>query len=204
MNDIERALAQISDIKAQLAASTRFRGYAPEVLVGVAVLAALLTLALTVWQDRLQTDGIQQVVIWGTFLVLANLAIGAEAVTRSRRQHGGMGPAMLQSALRIQLPVTAVGIIIAFGVCRYAPDAAWIVPGIWLLLIALVALASRPMLPDRVVWAGIWYLVTGTMAIVLAGQAERFSPWMFGVPHFVGHLFIAWVLKQGGDETHVS
>lgn len=204
VNDIERALAQISDIKAQLAASTRFRGYAPEVLVGVAILAAVVTAAQMMWPEQLSASGIHHVVIWGTFLVLSNLAIGAEAVSRSRWQHRGMAPEMLQSAMRIQLPFTAVGIIVAFGICRFAPETAWIVPGIWLLLIALVAFCSRAILPQTIVWAGVWYLLSGALAIVLAGQGRQFFPWMFGVPLFVGHMFIAWALKREGEETDVG
>ncbi len=204
VNDIERALAQISDIKAQMAASTHFRGYAPEMLVGIAAISALVMLAQSIWPDDLAASNLQHVLIWGALLVLSNVVIGIESVSRSRWQHGGMAPAMLQSALRVQLPFGAVGVIIAIGICRFAPDAAWIVPGIWQLLIALVAFSSHAMLPRAIVWAALWYSLTGTAAIVLAGVQGHFSGWMMGMPLIVGHLFIAWTLKQEGDNKNAA
>lgn len=201
MQDIERALAQISDIRAQMAASTRFRGYAPEVLVGIAVLSALVMLAQMLWPESLAASNLHHVVVWGSLLAVSNAAIAIEAVARSRWEHGGMASAMLHSAMRGQLPFGAAGIIIAVGIYRFAPEAAWIVPGIWQLLIALVAFSSHAILPRAIVWAGLWYSLTGTAAIVLAGQEGQFDAWMMGVPLVIGHLLIAWTLRRREEGT---
>lgn len=204
MNDIERAIAQISDIRAHLAASTRFRGYAPEVLVGIAAICVLVTLLQTFWPDRLAANDVQQVVVWGAVLILSNLAMLAEAFTRARWEHGGMAPAMLHSTLRMHLPFAGVAVIIAVGICRFAPAAAWIVPGIWQLLIALTAFVSHAFLPRRIVWAGLWYGACGTIVIAVAGSQGHFDPWLMGGPMTIGHLLLAWLLRQAeGDSRDV-
>ena len=194
MRDIEQALSEISNIRASMAAATRFRGYAPEILLALAAMAALLALAQMVWPEVLAADNLAHVIIWGGFLVISDLAMVANAIARTPGKHGTLASAMLSSALGGQLPFLAVGAIVAIGVCRFALEAAWIVPGIWQLLMALVAITQQAILPRRVVWAGGLYLLTGTLAIVLAGGTGQFAGWMMGIPLSLGHLFIAWIL----------
>lgn len=201
MSDIERALAELSDIRAQLATATRFRGYAPELLVGIAMIAALLMAAQYAWPDSLAATDLQHVLVWGALLALSNIAIAMEAITRSRHRHGGMAQAMLGSALRVQLPAGMVCLVIALAICCFAPETAWIVPGIWLMMIGIVAFASQPILPKPIVWAGLWYSLAGAVVIVLAGAQGRLSGWMMGAPLIVGHLMIAWTLKYEGEAS---
>lgn len=196
MTDVERAIAQIGDIRTQLAASTRFRGYAPEAVVFIAILSLLVALAQTLWPEALAQDNAIQVLVWGVVLVGSFASVAIEAGSRSRRQHGDMGPAMLRGALSIMLPVCVAVVALGGGIALYAPAALWIVPAIWLFLIALAAYSSLPTLPHAVVWPATWYLACGIAVIFLAGPEGRLSPWMMGVPMFVGHLTMAWALRS--------
>ena len=166
---------------------------------GVAVLSTLVMVLQVLQPERFAASDVMHVVVWGAVLVVSNLAVMAEAISRSRWAHGGMAQAMLGSAVRGHAPFGVVSAIIAIGICRFAPEAAWIVPGIWLLLIALVAITSGGLLPRRTAWAGLWYGVCGTRAAVLAGRQGSFSGWMMGAPLALGHLLIAWILRE--EET---
>lgn len=201
MKDVEQAIAQISDIRAQLAASTQFRGYAPEALVAIAIICVLLAVAQALFPASLAADNKQYVLVWGALLAGSNLLVALEAVSRSRRQHGGMAEAMMQSAMRSVLPFSAVGIVFAVVVWRFAPDAAWVIPGTWLLLISLVAFSMHATMPRSIVWPALWYLFSGTVVLVLAGRSGQLSPWMMGIPLTFGHLALARVL-QGKDSSH--
>ena len=195
MKDVEQAIAQVSDIRAQLAASTQFRGYAPEALVTIAIVCALLAVAQAMFPASLAANSKQFVVLWGGLLVGSNLLVALEAVSRSRWQHGGMAEAMMQSAMRSVLPFSAAGIVFSVVVWRFAPETIWIVPGTWLLLISLVAFSMHATMPRSIVLPALWYLFSGTTVLVLAGRSGQLSPWMMGLPLTFGHLALAWVLR---------
>lgn len=202
MSDIERAISDISSIRAQLAATTHFRGYAPEAVAVIGLASLAIVVAQLIWPERFAASDRQQVLIWGAVLIAASLTIAIEAIGRSRRQHAGMAAAMLQGATRTVLPISATGMVIGGVVLAYAPAMAWIVPGIWQMLIGLVAFASYPTMPRRIVWPALWYLVAGAAVMVLAGYRGAISPLLAGGPLVVGHFAIAWVLHRQGGDVH--
>lgn len=201
MNDIERALSDISDIRSQLAASTRFRGYAPEAVAMIGLVSLAVMLAQIAWPDRLAASNAQQVLVWGAVLVASSITVVTEAITRSRRQHGGMAGAMMRGAFRIQMPTSAIGIVVAAVVYLRAPEALWIVPGLWQMLIGVVAFSSTTTLPRTIVWPALWYLLSGTAVMWLAGQDGQLTPLMTGGPLVAGHLAIAWILYREGVQS---
>jgi hypothetical protein len=198
MQEIDLALAQVSEIRSHLAASTRFRGFAPEALAVTGLVALLVMLAQVLWPERLAADDRQQVLVWGGGLVLSCIAMGIEAVARARRQHGGMAASMLRGSFRAVMPISLAGAMLAFAILAYTPEASRLIPGIWLMLIGLVAFSSYGAMPPAIVWAGLWYLVSGAFVLVLAGQGGKLEPWMMGVPLVAGHAAIAWILRRGG------
>lgn len=201
MRDIERALAEVSGIRAQLAASTQFRGFAPEALAIIAGVTALVTVVAQFWTGAFPADNRSQVILWGGVLACSGGATTIEAILRSRHLHGGMGAPMLRFALRISLPFAAVGTTIAFAIGAYAPQAIWLVPGIWMLLLALVAFAFFPIMPRNIVWLGLWYLCCGTTLLFAAGPTGQLQPWMMGAPLTGGHLIVAFLLSKWNDEV---
>ena len=199
MREVERAIAQVADIRQQLAASTRFRGYAPEAVAMIGVMAMLIMAAQLMWPERFAIDDRQQVLIWGAVLAGAGAVMGLEALVRSHREHADMAPAMLRGALRSILPSILIGVALPFAVLSYAPDAAWIIPGVWQMLIGVALFASYSSMPPATVWPGAWQLVSGAVALVLAGQGGELTPVLAGVPFVCGYLAIAWSLSQGGN-----
>lgn len=202
MDQIERALSDIDAMRAQMASSTRFRGYAPELLAAVAVLCLLVLGAQSLWPAWLAASDLHHVIVWGAVLVVSQVVMGLEAVVRARRLHGSLADPMLQSALRSHLPFAAAAVILAVGICRFAPDATWLVPAIWLWLIALTAFTSHAFLPRRIGWAAAWYALTGTGVLVLAGGGDGLASWMVGLPLALGHLLLAWALHDRAGGVH--
>lgn len=196
MSEVEHALAQIADIRAQLAATTRFRGYAPEAvgMVGVMSLGALL-LEL-VWPRRFAASDGQLVMTWGLLLAAGCLAIAIEAIVRTLRANDRLASSMLFGALRVVVPGSVIALVVPFAVLAHAPQVSWIVPGVWQMLIGFVAFASWSSMPRGIVWPAAWYLGTGALGVFLAGSAGELSPLVVGLPFVVGHFAIAWVLMD--------
>ena len=198
MNDIEKAIADISDIRSQLAASTKFRGYAPEVVALAGIASLLIVIAAALWPQAFGPSSFDQALLWGAVLLASGLTILIEALSRARLQHGGQAAAMLRGAARVLLPVTLTGAVIGYGVLAHAPAAAWVLPGAWQMLIGVAIFASYATMPPGIVWPALWYLASGALVIVVAGSTGMLTPLMCGGPFALGHLTIAWLLHREG------
>lgn len=204
MLEIDQAIAQIADIRVQLAASSRFRGYAPEAVAMIGLVFLLTTLAQFIWPSRFAVDDAQQVLLWGLLLLVAGLMMASEAVVRSNREHGGMGNPMFQAAVRAMLPVIVVGATIPAVVLTQVPQIAWIVPGIWQMLIGVAVFASYASMPRSIVWPGIWYLFSGAVVLLLSAAHGALTPVLVGAPFVAGHFAIAWILSDRDYRRNVA
>ena len=200
MHDIDNALAEIADIRARMAAGTRFHGFAPEVVALTGLLALGVAGAQTLWPKTLAGDSLRYVTVWILTAVVASTALAVETLARSRRLHGPLADLMIGSTLRLFLPFGAAGAMVTFVIWRISPEAAWILPGLWQMLIALVGFASVSSLPRAIVWPAGWYFTCGTVGLVLAARDSTLSPWMMGVPFGIGQLLVAATLQR--DSRH--
>jgi hypothetical protein len=123
-----------------------------------------------------------------------------EAISRSRRLHGQMAQAMLNTALRQVLPFGAAGVIVTAVICKFSPVSIWMLPGLWQILIGLFGFSVLSSLPRAIVWVAGWYFVCGAFVLGLAGWSGTLSPWMMGIPFGVGQAAVALVLHRGSGE----
>ena len=202
MSELDNALSQIADIRAKLAASTWFRGFAPELNMVIGVLVLVVALAQALLPEVLYLGVSGYIAVWATVLVVTSGVVTVEAVIRSRRLHGGMAPAMLRSALHRALPFAAAGVVITAVVCAFFPGSMLLLPGLWLILIGLLGFAALGNLPGAICWAAAWYLFCGSAVLVLTGWTGELSPWMMGLPIAVGQFGVAIILNRyGGEES---
>jgi hypothetical protein len=188
MTDVERALSQIAEIRAQMAAGTRFLGFAPQA-VGLTALLALATgTAQSFWPEALAADSETYLATWIVTAVAACTIIAGEALTRSRQFHGVMADSMINGTLRQFLPFGAAGAAIGFVLWRVAPESLWLLPGLWQILV-----------PRSIIWAAGWYFVSGTVVLLLAARSGLTSPWLMAGPFAIGQLLTAAILHQSNE-----
>lgn len=202
MDDVERALSEIADIRARVTASSRFRGFAPESMISGSLFSLAIAMAQTLWPEALARDGSRYVAVWGATLACASVVAAIEAVARCRSLHGVMADAMLSAALRQLLPFGAAAVVIALVICRAAPSAAWLAPGLWLMLIGLAGFSLAASLPRAILWPSTWYFFCGAVVLGLAARDGTLSPWAMGLSFAVGQAWVAIVLARGGGATH--
>lgn len=200
MSDIDDALSQIAQIKAQLAVSTRFQGFAPEVLVIGGAVCAGAMLAQIVWPAHFAGSDLGFVKFWGVVFVGLAVMLAVEAVPRSRRRHGAAADTMMTTTLRLLLPFAAAQGVIAVAICSYAPGSIWLVPGLWQIITALAAFSAVPFLPRAIAWAAGWFFACGTLVLVVAGGRRGLSPWMMGGPFAIGYALIGAILMRPGRD----
>ena len=202
MTNLDKALAEISAIRGQMARATEFRGYGPRTFAVTSLLAVMASLAQSLWLRRPATHLPLWLALWvGTAAVSAAL-IGFEMVTRSRRIHSDLADDMIRAAVEQFLPASAAGALITAVLYLFEPQTASLLPGLWQITFGLGVFASCRFLPRVLALVGVWYLASGLVALALSAGPHAFSPWLMGVPFGVGQALVAVLLHSSVEAGH--
>jgi hypothetical protein len=203
MNDLNKALNDITSIRRQVAHSTEFRGYGPATLASTGVLAVAAAVAQARWLPDPANHIAAYLSIWIWTAALSAALIGTQTYTRTRRIHSGMADEMICMAMEQFLPSVGAGGLVTIVLVRSVPGALWMLPGLWQIIFSLGVFSSCRFLPRPVAAVGAWYLLTGLACIALADN-RAFSPWAMGIAYGAGQLLVAGILlftaKEGRDE----
>ena len=193
MDDLNKALGDISSIREQMARSTEFRGYGPATLVATGVFAISAAVAQALWLPDPAKQVAVYLGIWISTAILSATLIGVQMVTRAHRVHSGMADEMIRMAVEQFLPSVGAGGLLTLVIVRAVPSALWMLPGLWQVIFSLGVFSSCRFLPRPMVLSGAWYLLTGLTCIVLA-DGRALSPWAMGIPYGGGQLLVAGIL----------
>jgi hypothetical protein len=200
MRELDKALADISEIRSQMARGTEFRGYGPATLASTGVLAMLAAAGQALWLRDAASDVGRYVALWGTAATISVILIGLDMILRSRRIHSGLAQEMIWSAVEQFLPAGVAGGLLTAVLLRYAPESLWMLPGLWQIIFSLGVFACCRFLPRAMFGVGIWYLIAGLACLVLAQGEHALAPWAMGLPFGLGQLFVAAVLQRHSGE----
>lgn len=192
MQEIDKALSDIAHIRQQLASNSRFQGFTPPIIA----LTGLLGIGLAAWQSSRPelTNGVTSYFAhWILLAVICGLLTATDAVIRARIVHRDMADMMLATTLRQFVPAGLVGAFFGVFVIIRVPEAAWLLPGLWQMLVALAIFTALSNLPTRTIWVVAFYFLAGLVSLVLA-ETSSLSPWLMGVPFGVGQMLAAWIL----------
>ena len=200
MDDLHKALGDISSIRRQMARSTEFRGYGPATLALTGFLAISAAGAQAIWLPDPANHIPTYLGIWISTAIVSAALIGVQMVTRTHRMHSGMADAMIRMAVEQFLPSAAAGALLTLVLLRSASSALWMLPGLWQIIFSLGIFSSCRFLPRPMMLAGAWYLLTGLTCLMLAGN-RALSPLSMGVSFGVGQLIVAGILLLTSEEA---
>lgn len=195
LQDLRRALADISAIRGQMARGTVFRGYGPAALVASGLLAMIAAFIQSQWIADPLREITAYLGLWIATAVLTVLIVGGEAIRRSRREHDGLADDMLRAAAEQFLPAVVAGVLLTLVIVRMVEAELWMLPGLWQILFSLGVFASCRSLPRPMIAVAVWYLATGLGCLAWASGEYALSPWAMGVPFLIGQLMAAVLLK---------
>jgi len=198
MKDLERALADITAIRSQIARGTQFRGYGPITVAATGLLALLAAALQALFLPDPTAHTLVYLALWVGMAALAVILTGAEMLARTRRIHGGFADDMLYAAVEQFIPAGLAGTLLTVVLYRFAPDALWTLPGLWQIVFSLGVFASCRSLPRGMFAVGVWYLAAG-LATLAFSASTPFSPWAM-VPFGVGQLVMAFVIYRATGE----
>lgn len=199
MLDVHEALAEVDTIRSQIARCLEFRGYGPITVGATGVLAFAVAGAQALWMPTRASvaTSYSYLALWIATAAVALTLILIETLARARRIHSGFAAQMIRSALEQFLPPIVTGVLLTVVLLRYAPEALWMLPGLWQILFSLGVFASCRLLPKAICAVGIWYLATGMLCLAFGHGAWAFSPWEMGVPFGIGQILVASSLQLG-------
>jgi hypothetical protein len=204
MRNLDKALADITAIRSQMARGVEFRGYGPVTVAATGFLALGAAGVQALWMPDPAIDVFDYLVLWVATAVVSIVLIGVEMVGRSRRIHSGLADEMIQAATEQFIPAGVAGALLTVVLFRFAPQSLWMLPGLWQIVFSLGFLASCRSLPRPMSAVGVWYLAAGLISLAVANEANAFSPWAMAVPFGVGQFVMAAVLYWNAGEHHAE
>lgn len=200
MDDLNKALGDISSIRRQMARTTEFRGYGPATLAATGVIAILAATAQALWLPDPAAHILLYLAIWVTTAIISATLIGVQTVTRAQRIHSGMADEMIHMAVEQFLPSVGAGALLTLVLIRSVPSAFCMLPGLWQIIFSLGVFSSCRFLPRPMIAAGAWYLLSGLTCLALADN-RALSPWTMGISYGVGQVLVAAILLFTSTET---
>ncbi len=204
MPDLNRALAEIQQIRNQVARDTQFRGYGPASISASGLLALLVAAGQAHWM-RNGTDFTAFATVW---VATAFASIAIVAVQTTVRARGGCIPGlaveMIQSAVEQFLPALMVGVLLTAVVMRAAPKEIWMLPGLWQLFFSLGVFASCRFLPEAdpsPSASGILSAGWRPLGHCKADRLQTLLPWTMGIPFGIGQLLVAAIMRYGFESA---
>jgi hypothetical protein len=194
MQDLDKALADITAIRSQMARGAEFRGYGPATVAVTGALAIVAAVLQAVWLPTPVANPFPYAMLWGATAVVCFTLIGIEMVARTRRIHSGLADEMIWAATGQLIPAGVAGAMLTLVLFRVAPQTLWIVPGLWQIVFSLGFFASCRSLPRPMYAVAIWYLAAGLGSLAIGGEAGALSPWIMGIPFGIGQFLMAAVL----------
>ena len=204
MSDLDKALADISAIRSQLAAGTAFRGYGPAAIAATSAVALITAILQYLFLDDPTHNPLTFLFGWAAAAALSGAMIWTEMVARTRRHHSGLADAMLYQALEQFLPAGIAGVLLAVTLWKFAPETLWLLPGLWQILVSLGIFASARTLPRSVALVAAWYFVAGFTVLLIGSMHHTLSPWTMGLPFVLGQLLMAALLYLASEDINAE
>lgn len=201
MRELNRALGDIVEIRTQIAAGTAFRGYGPTTVAMTGIMGFATAAAQSFWPNLFAYNARAFVISWIVTGGLCALAVCMEMQGRSRRLHSYLANTMIKQALEQFLPAAAASLFVPLFLLRFSSQSIWMMPGLWQLFVSLGIFASIRTLPRMIALGGIWYFLSGFVSLLLANTSHVLSPWLMGIPFFVGQVLMATILFFSVEST---
>jgi hypothetical protein len=200
VDDLYKALGDITSIRRQMARTTEFRGYGPATLASTGAIAIVAAVAQSLWLPDPANHIFGYLAIWISTAGLSAALIAAQMHTRARRMHSGMADEMIRMAAEQFLPAVGAGALITIVLVSEVPAALWMLPSLWQIIFSLGVFSSCRFLPRPMIAAGVWYLFTGLLCLSF-GDSRALSPWTMGISYGAGQVLVAAILLFAAPEV---
>jgi hypothetical protein len=197
--EVERAMADLAEVRDRLAACQQFKGYSGPAAAAsgaIAILAGFAQLALVPRPDSV-ADQRAYLIVWFSCLAAALLlnygAIGvwylrtgaAQERVRARSAGVALLPAIILGAV-LSLALILHGII-------------WMLPGVWYASYAVGLYASRSLVPKGALPLAAAFGIVGAVLLLVPDPAFPLGWWVMPLGFGLGQMYIGLLLTREAE-----
>jgi hypothetical protein len=192
--ELRQALAQVSEIREQLARTEVFRGYRSLTVGFSALVGIVAAIVQAAWLPQPTERLGAYLSLWIGAAAINVVVVGAEMWSRARMARTELARQTTLFAVEQFMPALMAGGLLTLIISKRATETAWMLPGLWALLFSLGIFASCRLLPRAVFVVGLWYLFGGILALSWGQGDFALSPWIMGIIFGSGQLLAAVIL----------
>jgi hypothetical protein len=200
--EVERALADLEEVRDRLASVQRFRGYSSRVAAasGAFAIAGGIVQALLVPAPRTDADVKLYLVIWMSCLALALIIYYGNLALRYARKSGRSARAQTRTVSITILPAIGLGAVLSLAVALHGVPS--LLPGVWYACYGLGLYASRNMVPKAVMPIAAAFGIIGAFLLLVPSASLPLRWWVMPAGFSLGQFAIGWlVAKEGLEES---
>lgn len=189
--EVERALADLGEVRDRLASVQRFRGYSSRVaaLMGVIAVAGGLVQAMVVPHPSSLADVRAYVAIWLACLTAALALYYGNLFVWHARNNGRHARYQSRTVSLSILPALALGAVLSLAVSLQGVPA--MLPGIWYACYGLGLFASRTLVPKGVMYVAAMFGLIGSALLLMPNQWLAMTWWVMASGFAIGQFWIA-------------
>jgi hypothetical protein len=203
--ELDEALEQIAEIRAQIARTETFRGYR-SLTVGFSGVVGIMAAIFQAVQIPRPLERLSDyLTLWLAAAILNLAVVGAELTYRCYRAVSPRTTRLTLLAVEQFLPCLVAGAVLTAVLAASAPESCWMLPGLWAMVFSLGVFASYRLVPRPMFWVGVFYLLAGGACLMLGRGDHALSPWLmasvFGTGQLLTAAILYWTLERNNYET---
>ena len=189
--EVERALADLVEVRDRLASVQRFRGYSSRVAASMGVIALIGggVQAAIVPHPSAIADVRPYLTIWLACLAAALALYYGNLLAWYARNNGRHARYQSRTVSLSILPALALGAVLSLAV--YLQGVPAMLPGIWYACYGLGLFASRTLLPKGVMYAAAMFGLIGAALLLMPNQWLAMTWWVMAAGFAIGQFWIA-------------
>ncbi len=193
--EVERALADLAEVRDRLASVQEFRGYSGSAaaLSGVVAIVAGIVQWMVAPFPQTPADTQRYLIIWFACLAAA-LAINYGALLVWYVRNAGLHERRQTRSVGIAI-LPAVGLGAVLSLAMIAHGMVSLLPGIWYASYGIGLFSSRAMLPRGVTYVASAFGLAGAALILIPDPSWSLSFWVMPAGFGIGQTIIGYLLS---------
>lgn len=197
--EVERALADLAEVRDRLAACQQFKGYSGPAAAAsgaIALVAGFAQFAL-VPHPATAADAKEYLIVWFACLAAALvLNYGAIAVWYARTG-ATQERVRARSAGVALLPAIVLGAVLSLALILHG--LIWMLPGVWYASYAVGLYASRALVPKGALPLAAAFGIIGAVLLLTPNTAMPLAWWVMPIGFGFGQIYIGWLLTREAE-----
>ena len=201
--EVERALADLAEVRDRLAACQQFKGYSGPAAAAsgaIALVAGVAQLAL-VPHPATAADERTYLFVWFTCLAAALILNYGAIVVWYARTGATQERVRARSAGVALLPAIVLGAVLSLALILHG--LIWMLPGVWYASYAVGLYASRALVPKGALPLAAAFGIIGAVLLLTPNAAMPLAWWIMPVGFGFGQIYIGWLLTREAEAAVV-